>query len=369
MLDALKPLLDSELVNESTRTVIQEAWESKLDETRDVVKAELREEFATRYEHDKTVMVEALDRMVSESLEAEIEEFRTEKAQLAEDRVKQRTSMLESSKKFNDFMVNKLAEEISELRKDRKVNSEGVAKLESFVMKALSRELAEFAKDKRAVVETKVRLVSDAKKKLNELRARFVRESAKKMSKTVSQHLNAELTQLHEDIKSARENNFGRRIFEAFASEFSVTHLNENAEIRKLRTVIDKKNSQLHKAAKSINESKALIKSKDKQARILKESATRKETIADLLAPLAKEKQVIMRDLLEGIATVKLKQSFDKYLPTVLAETRHTPKAKKSAQALVESRKAVTGNKKESVKPQAEEDNGNVIDIKRLAGL
>ena len=67
MLDAIKPLLDSDLINEETKTAIQEAWESKLEETREQVRVELREEFAHRYEHDKTVMVEALDRMVTEN--------------------------------------------------------------------------------------------------------------------------------------------------------------------------------------------------------------------------------------------------------------------------------------------------------------
>lgn len=367
MLDALKPLLDSELVNESTRSAIQEAWATKLDETRDLVRAELREEFAQRYEHDKTVMVEALDRMVTESLAAEIEEFRAEKAQLAEDRVKFRSAMTESSKKFNDFMVNKLAEEIAELRKDRKMTAEGMTKLEGFVMKALSRELAEFAKDKRQVVETKVRLVSEAKKKLDELKARFIKESAAKMSKTVSQHLNAELTQLHEDIKSARENNFGRKIFEAFAAEFGATHLNENAEIRKLRSVVAKKDAQLHEAAKIVSKKNALIETKEKEARLIKESVSRKETMETLLAPLNKDKQVVMRDLLEGVATPKLKAAFDKYLPTVLAESKKSEAAATPAKTLVESRAVVTGDK--NAKPQATEDSGNVIELKRLAGL
>ena len=75
MLDAIKPLLDSDLVNEDTKQEIQEAWEAKLSETKEEVRAELREEFARRYEHDKSVMVEALDRMVTENLTKELEEF------------------------------------------------------------------------------------------------------------------------------------------------------------------------------------------------------------------------------------------------------------------------------------------------------
>ena len=62
MLDAIKPLLDSDLINEDTKQEIQEAWDSKLVEVRDQVTAELREEFAGKYEHDKSVMVEAVGR-------------------------------------------------------------------------------------------------------------------------------------------------------------------------------------------------------------------------------------------------------------------------------------------------------------------
>ena len=170
MLDALKPLLDSDLVNDETRQEISEAWESKLNEAREQVRAELREEFAQRYEHDKSVMVEALDRMVTEGLAVELQQVQAEKSALAEDRVKFQAKMSESATKFNNFMVTKLAEEIGELRKDRKQHNEGMEKLESFVVHALAREIQEFAQDKRDVVETKVRLVREARAQLEALK-------------------------------------------------------------------------------------------------------------------------------------------------------------------------------------------------------
>jgi len=43
MLDAIKPLLDSDLINEETQQQISEAWETKLNEAREQVRAELRE--------------------------------------------------------------------------------------------------------------------------------------------------------------------------------------------------------------------------------------------------------------------------------------------------------------------------------------
>ena len=46
MFDAIKPLLESGLINEEVSKELNEAWESKLNEARESVRAELREEFA-----------------------------------------------------------------------------------------------------------------------------------------------------------------------------------------------------------------------------------------------------------------------------------------------------------------------------------
>jgi hypothetical protein len=361
MLDSLKPLLDSELINEEAQQQISEAWEAKLNEAREQVRAELREEFAQRYEHDKTVMVEALDRMVTEGLAVELEQVRAEKQSLAEDRVRFQAKMKESSTKFNDFMVTKLAEEIGELRKDRKMHTEGVAKLESFVVHALAREIREFAQDKQDVVETKVRLVREARKQLETLKARFVTESARKMSNAVGTHLKAELGQLQEDIKVARENNFGRRIFEAYAAEFGATHLNEKAEVRKLHDVIARREQQLGEAIKLSAKAKTLVESKEREIRIIRESNQRESAMEELLAPLNQEKAAVMRNLLESVQTARLSGAFEKYLPAVLAD-----RSVKAQRVITENVSVATGDKSARVQ---EEDRSNVIDLKRLAGL
>jgi len=363
MLDALKPLLDSDLINEETRSEISEAWEAKMTEAREQVRAELREEFAQRYEHDKTVMVEALDRMVTEGLTAEISAVAAEKQALAEDRVKFQSKMKESATKFNDFMVTKLAEEIGELRKDRQQHSQGLEKLEKFVVQALAGEIMEFAQDRRDVVETRVRLVREARGQLEALKSRFVKESAAKMSHSVARHLKAELSQLQEDIKIARENNFGRRIFEAYAAEFGATHLNENAAVRELKGMVADKNRQLAEATQTLEKAKVLVESKEREIRMIKESNVRESTMEELLAPLNEEKREVMKNLLESVQTARLKGAFEKYLPAVLAEG----KTVKARSVIAESHVAVTGDK--SVKVIEEEDRSNVIDIKRLAGL
>jgi len=364
MLDAIKPLLDSDLINEDTRQEINEAWEAKLNEAREQARAELREEFAQRYEHDKQVMVEALDRMVTEGLNAEIQAVAAEKAQLAEDRVKFQKKMTESATKFNSFLVTKLAEELGELRKDRRAHNEGLEKLEGFVVHALAREIREFAQDKQDLVNTKVKLVSEARTKLENLKARFVKESASKMSQAVSKHLKAELSQLHEDIKVARENNFGRRLFEAFASEFAITHLNENSEIAKLRREVQEQKQAVAEARAQAEQTTKLVESKDREIRVIKESQERQQTLNELLKPLNKDKQAVMRDLLESVQTAKLQAAYEKYLPAVL---NNTPTAKAEKAMLSESRVEVTGDK--SAKTNVESNDSNVFEIKRLAGL
>ena len=362
MQNAIKPLLDSELLSEEAQQEITEAWESKLNEAKEQARAELREEFAQRYEHDKTVMVEALDRMVTDGLTAEIQAVAAEKQALAEDRVKFQGKMKESATKFNNFMVTKLAEEIGELRKDRKMHSEGLEKLESFMVHALAHEIQEFAADKRDVVETKVRLVREARAKLETLKTRFVKESAEKMSQAVSRHLKAELNQLQEDIKVARENNFGRRIFEAYASEFGATHLNEKAEVRKLYAQLEAKDGQLAEAIKLTEKAKVVVESKERELRMIKESNERDSTLEMLLAPLNKEKADVMRNLLESVQTTRLKNAFEKYLPAVLED-----RSVKATKVITEQVSVATGNK--TVNSTATEERSNVIDLKRLAGL
>jgi hypothetical protein len=365
MLDAIKPLLDSDLITEETRTEINEAWETKLSEAREQVRTELREEFAQRYEHDKTVMVEALDRMVTDGLTAEIQAVAAEKQALAEDRVKFHGKMKESATKFNNFMVSKLAEEIGELRGDRKQHNEGLAKLEGFIVHALAREIQEFATDKQDVLETKVRLVREARGQLESLKRRFVKESAAKMTQSVSRHLKAELGQLQEDIKLARENNFGRRIFEAYASEFGATHLNEKAEVRKLHDVIARKDSKLAEAIKLTRNAKVLVESKEREIRMITESKVRETTMDALVAPLNREKQEVMRNLLESVQTSRLKHAFEKYLPAVL-----TDRSVKAQKVITESVSAVTGDKSARSQYGVDTaDTSNVFDIKRLAGL
>jgi hypothetical protein len=361
----IKTLLESGIVNTETAQAINEAWETKLNEARESVRAELREEFSRKYDHDKNVIVEALDKMVTEGLAEELAEFQSERVAMSEDRVQAKQKLRESAAKFNDFMVSKLSEEIKELRKERQIQNESRDKLEQFVVQALAREIKEFETDKRAVVEAKVKLVAEGKAQLEKLKQNFITESAKRINTIVTKQLKGEIVALKEDIQSSRQNAFGARLFEAFAAEFSATHLNEKAETRKLMAQLAAKEVQLAESKKQISQARTLVESKEREVRIIKESNLREKTLSELLGTLNEEKATVMKDLLESVQTPKLKGAFDKYLPAVLNQAQVTP-AKK---AVITESVAITGDKSATKTEVDTEERDNVIDIKRLAGL
>jgi hypothetical protein len=363
MLDALKTLFENDVVSEDVRASIEEAWNAKIKENKQQVTAELREEFAKKYEHDKATMVEAIDTMVSERLAEEITEFAEDRKQLAEAKAKYAVAMRENANLLQKFVTQQLGKEVSELHEDQKAMADKFSQLEEFVVEALSKEIAEFYEDKKDLAETKVKLVKEAKSKFAEVQKSFIEKSAKLVSETVKDGLTKEIGTLKEDIEAARRNDFGRRLFEAFANEYSTSYLNEKSETAKLMKVVSLKDKQLAEAKAAAEKAIKLAESKETEKKRLIESATRKDTINELIAPLNKDQREIMTDLLESVQTAKLRSAFDKYLPAVI--DGKTPAKQK---AVLSEAKEVTGNRDTDV-TQVKAKDENVIELRRLAGL
>jgi len=364
MLEALKSLFESSALSEEVQAEIQEAWDAKIAENRQLATAELREEFAKKYEHDKSTMVEAIDSMLSEKLAEEIAEFSDDRKQLAESKAKYAIAMRENADLMQKFVMETLGKEVGELHEDKKAMASKYAQLEEFVIEALSKEIAEFYEDKKDLAETKVRLVREAKEHFKKVKTNFVERSATAVSETVDKVLKGEITQLKEDIEEARRNDFGRKIFEAFSNEYSGSYLNEKSESAKLLKVVELKDKQLAEAKAFAGKAKDLAEAQATENKQLVESATRERTINELIAPLGNDQREIMTDLLESVQTERLQKSFDKYLPSVI--DGHTP-AKRKAKVLSEATE-VTGNRAKTT-THVKADESNVLDIRRLAGL
>ena len=318
MFEALKPLIDNGILNEETREVLETAWATKLEEARDTIRAEIREEMANRYTHDKATMVEALDRMVSESLTAEVEKIAAERAAIAEDRVRFTQAMMAKAANFEDFLNESLAKEISELHADRAAIKAATAKLDAFVTEGLRKEIVEFAEDKADLARAKVQLVVEGKTKLKALSESFIKRASTLVQTATDNTLRTELKQLKEDIQEAKENNFGRRIFEAFATEFTSTHLNERAEIKKMQSFIARMERQLSEARNATELAEAKAEAKATEVKRINESIERTRKIEELMKPLSKDKANVMKQLLESTPTDRLEAAFKKYLSPVM---------------------------------------------------
>ena len=357
-------LLNSNTLSEEVRSSLSEAWETQLTEAREAITAELREEFAQRYENDKSQIVEAADKMITDVVAKELAEFKEDKQKVAEDRVAYRKHMKEHAKVLDQFVMDTLGKEIKELRQDRVAQESNMAKLEGFVMEQLTKELNEFHEDKRSLVEAKVKMIKEGKAVINQTKADFIKTAAGKVNGIMEKTIKSELNTLREDIKTAKENTFGRKIFETFAAEFMSSYLNEGTEVSKLSKVVEGLKSEIEDKDKAIAEKEVMIAESEKQTRIAKDTAERKAIMQEMMQPLSKDHKEIMNALLESVKTDKLQNAFNKYLPSVLKEDAKKPEKK----VLSESSTEVTGNKAEA-SASADSKTADIVYLQKLAGI
>lgn len=343
----LQELLESEVLGDETRTALQEAFTAKLKEA----EAQLQESYAARFEHERSVLVETMDQMLTDVIRKELNEFADDKRSVAAQKVRlaQAIQMAESKsqketarklKMLENMMTQQIQEEIAEFRADRRnlmeqrdamaqemitareqMNQEltqKVGRLEEFVLRQLSEEVAEFTADKKALVEQRVKLASTSKQKLAETQQQFVKRATQLVDQTLNRVIREELVQWRDDIKTARENNFGRKIFEAVAAEYMSSYLSEGSQVRKLQKQLEESRQQLEEAQAQISAKQTLLESEKRAVAVARERAQRVEVMNELLSPLRGERRAVMENLLSDIRTPSLREAFQRYLPTVM---------------------------------------------------
>lgn len=309
-----------------------------------------------------------MDNFISEKVTAEISELAEDRKALADQQVKYRKAVSEHAKLLDKFVTEQVAKEVKELRADRIRTSEHVTKLDDFVAEQLAEELNEFHEDKKALVEQKVKMVREGKKQLAEAKKAFINKAAEKVEGVVNNVLVNEVKSFRDDITSARENDFGRRIFEAFANEYGNSYLNEAKEIKAVQKTLAEMKIKLEEAEATAESKEEAVKITESKLKVAQDLMDRKETLNELMSPLGKEKKEIMSDLLESVKTENLAKQFDKYLPSVL--DGETPRVKKTITESVI--KEHTGDKKVTANAEANDSTDDVVEIdtiRKLAGL
>ena len=364
----VKKLLDSEVLNEENKMYLKEAWDNKLKEAREEITSELREEFANRYEHDKNQIVEATERMIREELNEEVSRLVEQRKSLAEAKRKLDEKNKNFAQTTHKFLQGVLTEEIKEFRKDRKATLENLAKFEKFMMNTLKEEIDEFQIDKKNLTEARVKFERNKKKELREAKDNLNKKMAVAMEKLIRNTLSTELTQLKEDIDYCKKNNFGQRIFEAFAGEYMNSHYSENSEAKKVAKILENERKRLKEAEEKIESQKKVISEARNEAKRARDLKERHEILSTLLSPLGNSQKSTMNSLLESVPTEKLQDTFRKYLPAVLNEGNRNKKEVLSEENKPNRKSTLKEHSGNRQNNNVEEDD-TIRDLRRFAGI
>jgi hypothetical protein len=237
MEEILEKLLQSEILSTDTKQELTEAWQ-------DAVKAKMSE--------------------LRESAMLEV------RAELADQWVKERDVLIE---KLDVFVTEQIENEFNELRSD----------IESF--RDLEAEYAgKLVLEKQAIAES----MTDELDQLID-----------KIDSFFEVRLSEELEELKEDLELAKQNDFGRRIFEAFSTEFTKSYVDENSIQSKL-TVTESKLEDLKQC---------LAESEKANEKLLREAK-----MEELLKPLSGGKREQMQFVLQNVETRKLDEAYSHFI-------------------------------------------------------
>jgi hypothetical protein len=412
----LANLIGEGVLPEELVASLEEAFEArvaeKVAEAREEAELAVREELAQRYEHDKDALVEAMDRAITDVVQQYESQKADEIAKLQEAQEKFQNGLKEAKASYksklrehlasaNKFIAENLATEVKGMRSERKSLAETrvraaqelsdiksklseahnahVKKIDEFVVNQVSKELNEFAQDRRALVETRAKLISEHRQKLSETQKAFVKESAQKLDHFVTGQIATEMKQLHEDLERNRQNQFGRRLFEAMAAEFAASYYSDGTEAKKIEGVLETVKAELAETKQKLEETAAATETATRKARLAEDRAQRSHVMSELLSNLRGEKRAVMEGMLESVKTPELRKSFERLLPVVLNETAKKPvKAAKvlneETQDAPKQTRVVTGDQRsnrlvESIAAEAAADETELAQVVRLAGI
>lgn len=247
--ELLQKLLEAEVLTEDTRDELKTAFQAKLDEAmaaaeKDAVAdvtARLTEEWVT----ERDQLVEAVDGKVTEFLESELSEMKTD--------------------------------------------------IESF------RDLE--AEHATKLVEAKAAMADELKGDLGEL--------VEKVDAFLEIRLAAEFSELREDLETVKKNDMGRRIFEAFQTEFVANFADE-----------DSAQATLRETEKRLADAEAQLEEAEKQTGEL----TRTMKLESVLAPLAGKQKEIMEAILRNVSTEQLEEGYSTFIGRVIREADDSEK-------------------------------------------
>jgi hypothetical protein len=235
-----------------------------------------------------------------------------------------------------------------------------IENVESFVAKKLEEEVAELKADIdrfRDLEAEYAEKIVEEKHSMAEVLAEEHEQLIDKMDAFFELRLQEEFTELREDLEVVKQNEFGRRIFEAFATEFNKSYVDEDSIQSKLAAAVAK----LGDAEKTIG------KLEEAQAKMVREAKLEK-----ILAPLTGKKREQMQFVLASVETARLEEAYNHFIGRVLKEEATPPAAAQPGsdgkQALSES-VVVTGDESPEAPAKQAAAGDKYSQLRKLAGM
>lgn len=231
-----------------------------------------------------------------------------------------------------------------------------IAKVDTFVAEALSNELVELKGDidrfRDLEAEYAEKLVEE-KHKLAEEVATELDGLVDKIDQFFEMRLAAEMEELKEDLAVVKQNEFGRKIFEAFASTFGESYVDEDAVQSKL-TVAESKLAD------------AQVALADREEKLNK--MVREAKMEQVLSPLTGKKREQMAMVLRSIETSRLEESYKFFIGRVLKEDV-APASVVTEAVSTSKTTVVTGERAATIVESQGAKTNDLANLRRLAGI
>lgn len=267
-------------------------------------------------------MEEILKKLLeSELLSEETKSEITEQFQLAVQAIKEevalevRAELAENYTKERDALIQNVDEKVTEMLADELIE--------------LKEDISRFRDLEVEYAEKMVTEKHSMAEKLSEELDGLV----DKIDAFLEYRISEEMTELKEDITVVRENEFGRKIFEAYMAEFNKSFVDEASVQSKLAIAEEK----LEDAQQKITE---MTQAKSKAERALK--------LDEILAPLSGAKRDQMSIILQNVETAKLQEAYNLFIGRIIKEDVKA-ESKETITESKEETKVVTGEITEEV--------------------
>jgi hypothetical protein len=219
------------------------------------------------------------------------------------------------------------------------LNEQWITEREALI-EALDTKVTEALSDELKELRTDIENFRDLDVETNQFRVDMKQQFAESLKQDVAAlieqldsfleiRLTAELDELREDVAEVKKNEFGKKVFESFVSEFK-KHYADDGSVE----------ARLSETEQRLEDTLAALEETEKKAAVLERSIK----LEKVLAPLSGRSKEVMEAILKNVDTTLLEDAYKTYVGRVLKET-----AKSADEPSEKEDKVLAEGKKETV--------------------